>query len=121
MEGPESASVHAGPATPEMKAAFGVALREAMAATGATKLAKCIGLTPDAVAKWARGDSEPPPLTVFAAERFLDVAPGELSRHLGYVPVGTPPSVAAAVEADPRLSAEIKRVLLATYRAGRRG
>lgn len=117
----ESRGVEPGPASPAMKAAFGAALREAMGARSAVSLAKAVGLTPDAIAKWQRGDSEPPPLTVFAAERFLEVAPGDLSRHLGYLPASSPASVPAAIDADPRLSAEVKRVLLATYRAGRRG
>lgn len=104
-----------------MKEAFGAALREAMGGQSTVGIAKHVGLTPDAVSRWARGEVEPPPLTVFAVEQYLDVAPGDLSRHLGYLPAGAPPSVTEAIDADPRLTPEARTMLKATYRAGRRG
>lgn len=110
-----------GAASTDERTAFGAALREAMLGVSNVKVAEHVGLTPDAVAKWVRGDAEPSPLTVFAVEAFLDLQPGELSRHLGYLPVGATASVVAAIEADPRLTVEARRVLVAAYRAGRRG
>lgn len=111
-----------GPATDEMRHAFGDALDRAMreADAAAPTVAAAVGLSPDAVRKWIAGRGEPKPLTVFVIEQLLGVPPGELSRHLGFVPVGVT-SVAAALDADGALSAEGKRLLLAAYRAGRRG
>lgn len=112
-----------GPATDEMRATFGKALEEAMhdAHVHPREIAEAVGLTHDAVRKWMAGKSEPQPLTTFVVERLLQVAPGDLSRHLGYVPDGAPGSVTAAVTADASLTAEARRLILATYRAGRRG
>lgn len=117
--GSTNGPVGTGPATAGMKADFGAALREAMGATTAQALADHVGLTRDAVAKWMAGTTEPPPLTVFAVERFLGVTPGDLSRHLGYQPLGSP-QVLAAIDADPALTDQGKAMLRAAYRAARR-
>jgi transcriptional regulator with XRE-family HTH domain len=111
-----------GAATQDMRTAFGKALDAAMrdADISAPQVASFVGLTADAVRKWMTGVGEPKPLTVFAVEALLGVAPGELSRHLGFVPVDVV-SVSTAIDADRGLSNEAKRLLLATYRAGRRG
>lgn len=118
MGASESADVTTGPASPEMRQAFAAALDEAIrAASTPVAVAEHVGLSDDAVRKWTRGLSEPPPLTVFAVERFLGLAPGELSRHLGYLPVGASTSVAAAVDADPRLNEVGRAGVLGAYRA----
>lgn len=57
------------------------------------------------VRSWLRGERVGPPKTVFALERCLDVAPGTLSRHLGYVPAPTA-MVDTAVAAVAELAAE---------------
>lgn len=103
-----------------MRRAFAAAIEEAIrsrASVGA--VAEHVGLSDDAVRKWTKAGAEPPPLTVFAVERFLRLAGGELSRHLGYVPVGAI-SVAAAIEGDADLTDSSKRILLASYREARR-
>lgn len=103
-----------------MRAAFGAALREAMGGLSNVAVGKHVGLTADAVAKWKSGESEPPPLTVFAVEQLLDVPPGDLSRHLGFLPVGTEVSVLASIDADASLTDRDRSVLRAAYRALRR-
>lgn len=52
-------------------------------------------------------------------EQLLGLEPGELSRHLGYLPIGAPPPVPLAIEADPGLSEDARRILLGTYRAAK--
>lgn len=101
----------------ERPRAFGRALGEAMrhAAVTAPAVARHVGLTDDAVRKWLSGKSEPNPHVVFAVEELLAVAPGDLSRHLGYVPVGTV-SVPAAIDADELLGPKDRRLLIRLYR-----
>lgn len=120
MAGAESKPVETGRATDEMRDAFASALRVAMMGVRQSDLAGHVGLSPDAVAKWLSGTTEPQPRTVFAVERYLELAPGELSRHLGYVPVGEPPAVLDAIERDPRLTPEARTILIGTYRSARR-
>ena len=72
-----------------------------------------------AVSQWLRGVTTPEPEVVFAMERALALRPGDLSRHLGYLPVGSraePVGVEQAIQADPRLSDRVKRALTLTYR-----
>lgn len=106
-----------------MLLAFGRALAEAMHAAQITPrdVAEAVGWTADYVLKLQKGTRAPNPWTLFAVEAHLEVQPGELSRHLGYVPAGAVSSVAAALEADEALTADTRRMLLAAYRAGRRG
>jgi transcriptional regulator with XRE-family HTH domain len=85
----------------------------------APALADAIGVTDDTVRKWINGAHAPDPATVFAVEETLGLPPGELSRHLGYVPVDAP-AVTAAIEADPGLSPNQRAMLTAAYRAARR-
>lgn len=81
-----------------------------------------MGWTADYVLKIGRGERTPAhPVDVFAFEAILGVQPGELSRHLGYLPVGATPSVVAAIEADQGLTPEGRRHLIALYREARRG
>lgn len=72
-----------------------------------------------AVSGWIVGANGVEPDVAFAMERALGLRPGDLSRHLGYLPVAARPEpvgVEAAIAADPRLSATLKRALLAAYR-----
>lgn len=112
-----------GRADDSQRRAFGAALDEAMRTreppAAITEVALAAGVTDDAVRRWAKGLNHPPPATVFAIEELLDVPSGDLSRHLGYVPVGAV-SVAAAIEADDRLSPVGRQIVLAAYRAARR-
>jgi len=74
--------------------------------------------TASAVTMWVNGDTEPTRPKVWAIEQALDTRPGALSRLLGYLPTEARPvaSVPAAIEIDPRLDAEGRRVLMAVYR-----
>lgn len=71
------------------------------------------------VADWLAGRYQPSMEATFAAERVLDLAPGALSRHLGYLPsyLIEPASVADAIDADPALTPAARSMLKAAYAA----
>lgn len=50
-------------------------------------LASRVGASQPTVGNWLRGRSVPDANTVFAVERAFSLIPGELSVHLGYVPI----------------------------------
>lgn len=50
-------------------------------------LASKVGVSQATVGNWLRGRSVPDANTVFAMERAFSLIPGELSVHLGYVPL----------------------------------
>lgn len=60
------------------------------------------------------------PAKVFALEDVLDCHPGELSTHLGYLPLSAAGTVEAAIIANRDLDPESRRVLLKLYRDLRR-
>jgi len=122
VQASQSSSVNHGPVDEARRRAFGQALGAAMRAADvkAPQVAAVVDLTADAVRKWLEGRSEPAPLTVFAVERLLEVPPGDISRHLGYVPAESPSSVIEAIEADPALSVEAREIVTAAYRSARR-
>lgn len=105
----------------EMRTAFAAALVEAMRSAGiaAPAVAARVNLTPDAVRKWTSAKSEPSPRTVFVVEALLGTPPGDLSRHLGFIPVEVV-SVTAAIDSDPVLTDLAKGILRDAYRAARR-
>lgn len=96
---------------------FSKALVELLAAKGRNQsdLARALGLTPSAISYWTTAKSEPEPELVFRAEAALGVPLGTLSRHLGYVPVGSPVSVIAALEADDKLTPSERNALSTAY------
>ena len=98
--------------------AFGSALVDAIRSAGLTvpKLAELVGVSDDAVRKWTYGNPPTDPQRVFTIERHVEVSPGELSRHLGYLPVDAGVSVLAAIDADPRLPEVAKRLLAGSYK-----
>lgn len=109
-------------ATPEQKRAFGEALIEALQARSLRPpdLVDVISAADRnkasaKVSHWVRGVSEPSRPTVVAIERFLNLEPGTLSRHLGWVPVVAPVMAdpEAAIIADGTLTGEERRILLA--------
>lgn len=71
--------------------------------------------------RWFELATEPTPAEVFAIERILDVPPGTLSRHLGYLPPEARSSAPSggtfeeAVRADPDLNEVGRRILRAIY------
>lgn len=103
--------------------AFGEALQGAMRSAGINQrdLAEMIGNTSQGgVSGWVTGKSAPDtPDDVFAIERALEVVPGSLSRHLGFLPPDAV-RVAAAFEEvvadDPQLDDEDRSFLLNAYR-----
>lgn len=104
-------------------AAFG----RALAARVKTKqerreLGERVGVGAEAMRLYMLGEREPDRRIVFALERELDLKPGTLSHHLGYVPNSARPttSIDEAIEASD-LSGEARRLLLALYREMRSG
>lgn len=67
---------------------FGRALKQELRANRRTQswLADQVGVSGAAVSQWVRGTTEPTRDMVFSAERALGLAPGTLSRSLGYLP-----------------------------------
>jgi transcriptional regulator with XRE-family HTH domain len=99
---------------------FSTAVGDAFAVVDLSRaeVAQSLGVSEAAVSYWLAGQRVPDPDTVFVLERLLGCAPGELSRHLGYVPAEahqTPPQVVAAVQACG-LSLESKERVIDLYR-----
>ena len=69
---------------------------------------------------WTKGQAEPVRHVVYAMELLLNLQPGLLSRHLGYLPTFAvsiaPVDVETALLADDRLTPDQRQLLLATYR-----
>ncbi len=119
---------------PDRRRAFGDALRGALAASGITQDDLAERMTADghpvrqtAISQWITGRSEPDtPEVTFRVERALNVRPGSLSRHLGYLPVDavrTITDLERAIDSDPRLSDLDRDALRLSLRAAlqRRG
>jgi transcriptional regulator with XRE-family HTH domain len=105
----------------ERRRAFGEALIEARLARRLTQgelVARLGGGTSSKVSEWEHGISEPRPHTVFAIEKALEVYPGSLARHLGYVPLeGAGCTLDAIVSADSTLPDAYRKALVAMYRS----
>ena len=72
------------------------------------------------VSGWMSGSATPPNAVVESMEAHLDLVPGVLSRHLGWLPltaVDSRPDTETAILCDDLLSPDQREVLLATYRA----
>lgn len=67
---------------------FAGELRRLLAGVDVAGLAGALGVGERTVRSWARAERSTSPDVVFALEHRLAVAPGTLSRHLGYLPVG---------------------------------
>lgn len=100
---------------------FADKLAALLASRGATQqtLADRVGVTRASVNDWCRGRATPPPETVFAIERALEVTPGELSRTVGYLPLeteeGPPATVRDCITRAPELDDTARRLLLVLY------
>lgn len=66
-----------------------------------SSLADTLGVSVRTIRSWARDERRTDPEQVFALEAALGLPPGELSRHLGYVPLGAAAAV-AGVEDEVR-------------------
>ena len=118
-------------ANSEQRRAFGRALRQRLEDLGHSRAwlgAEVARLelgegsrayTASAVTMWVNGETEPTRPKVWAIEAALGARPGGLSRLLGYLPLEARPvmTVPAAIDADPLLGEEGRRVLVAVYRA----
>ncbi len=102
--------------------AFGDALRRLRDSRGASQewLADQLGVTRALVGQWENG-VEPPWRQVFAIEECFGLRPGMLSRIIGYLPLKAKAvkSTQEAIEADPTLSDQGRRILRAAYQAAR--
>lgn len=108
--------------------AFGRALHDVLERKGMsqTELAAEVGhvlgrkpISQPWVSEIRRGIKTPPPEVAMAMEKVLRVRPGQLTCHLGYVPVEATPAVSVvdAIEADPLLDERGRRSLAAAYQA----
>lgn len=68
---------------------FAEELRRLLSGVDVAGLAAVLGVSERTVRSWARAERSTSPEVVFALERRLSVAPGTLSRHLGYLPLGS--------------------------------
>lgn len=106
----------------EKRKAFAAALVEARTVRGLTQteLGAEVGIGQPGVSAWEAGENQPEPEMVFAVERVLELPPGHLSRHLGYMPPDSDGQVTATFEevvmGDPLLDEGQKRAALALYR-----
>lgn len=100
---------------------FLVAFKQALEDSGTSyrRLGELIGAGKDTVGLWVNGDQPIWPDEVFAVEHALDLPPGTLSQLVGYVPVSapTPMTVIDAVDRDPKLNSQARRMVKSTYRA----
>lgn len=105
----------------ERWAAFGRALSAALTRSkkSQTVVARAIGVSNSMISEWKLGRAEPGrPALTFALERELDTDPGELSKHLGYVPLeAAARSWRNALVHDPEIDDRIRDALLAVIRA----
>ena len=118
-------------ANSEQRRAFGTALRQRLEDLGRSRawlggeVARlelgdgARAYSASAVTMWVNGDTEPTRPKGWAIEAALGAKPGALSRLLGYLPLEARPvaTVPAAIDADPLLGEEGRRVLVAVYRA----
>jgi hypothetical protein len=112
--------------SPEQRTAFAQALAEELMerhlsqASFTNLLALSLDPPPHqtTVSNWLGGKTEPLRSQVFAIEAMLNLAPGSISRHLGYLPVDAVPAVetTTAISQDVALSPGQRDDLAAQYR-----
>lgn len=115
--------------TPEQRIAFGLALKEAAeragvgTTTGFAAFLTAHGhpVTQTTAGAWFRGvEGEPARPVVLLIEELLDLAPGTLSRRLGWVPVGVDlDDTEAAILTDESLSGDQRHALVTMLRTFR--
>jgi transcriptional regulator with XRE-family HTH domain len=112
-----------GPSEAERSArkVFGAALDATLNSKRLTQadLAGHFGSIQSTVSQWVRGEAEPRPVVVFAIEQALELEPGTLSQHLGYLPIVThgeaPADLVDVLDADSLLSDSEKDVVRRMY------
>lgn len=115
----------------EQRIAFGTALKAACEKAGISSQIRLAEVLTEAGAPfaqttcgtWFRGEAEPSRSAVLLLEELTGCAPGELSRHLGWVPLEAVdfPTAEAAILADPDLTPSNARALIAALRAMKEG
>lgn len=112
----------------ERLVAFGAALSHArtLLKMSQTELAARIHRDQTAVSRYEKGEQTPEPDVVFSIEVVLGLEAGALSKYLGYVPVDTScfqqvMNVIDAIQNDPLLSPQTKRMLISSYRQAASG
>jgi transcriptional regulator with XRE-family HTH domain len=81
-------------------------------------LGEAVGVTQSMVSDWGRGTREPSQAQLELVEQALSLAPGDLTRLLGYLPLSyaaQPSSVYDALEADAHLDRKSKDALMVMY------
>ncbi len=104
--------------------AFATALRQARERRGLRQdeLAEELGYRQSSLSAWESAKSLPTAEDVFRTEALLDLDPGTLSRHLGYLPVDAgSPSTEAVIREDDHLDPEYRDQLVSLYWIFRRG
>jgi transcriptional regulator with XRE-family HTH domain len=100
-------------------ATFGAALAGALRAKGITqhRLGRALGIGQSTISAWVADRATPSHSVVFRVEAALEVAPGSLSRHLGYLPLdgSQPATVLDCIDADPALNPGQRAALRAVY------
>ena len=110
----------------ERRRRFGRALYEALIAHDMTQeeLGEKIDKEQATISSWINGKSAPRQVELgFAVEKAIGVSPGQLTRHLGYLPpeaYDSPASVEATILGDDDLSPAEKDMLIESYRAALR-
>lgn len=104
---------------PDGHGSFGTSLAAALRARGLTQhgLGRALGIGQSTISAWVADRATPSHTVVFRVEDALEVVPGSLSRHLGYLPLDAsqPSTVLDCIEADPALTAGQRSALRAVY------
>lgn len=111
-------------ATDDQLREFGAALAIQLMGRPLSWLAAEVGrvtgtsVTKQSAADWQSGVTEPLRVRVFAMEQVFELAPGSLSRLLGYLPVEAVPAatIEEAIRSDAGLSRRTRDALLGYYR-----
>lgn len=98
---------------------FGTALAGALRARGTTQhgLGRSLGIGQSTISAWVADRAVPSQFVVFKVEAALELSPGTLSRHLGYLPVdaAVPSTVLECIAVDPALTDGQRAALRAVY------
>lgn len=106
-------------ATPEQRKAFGDALAIQLTGTDRAALLEQLGVSRAALQQWLAGTHEAKRAKVFLLEEVLDLRPGSLSQHLGYLPLNARPvvTVEEAITNDTQLTKRDQQLLIDLYRS----
>ncbi len=106
-------------ATEQQRQIFARTLHRALAAQRMSQrdLARAVGVSPNAVSQWVKGETSPRTLEMAEnVERVLSLEEGDLSRLIGFIPSSVQEramvNVLTAIEADPRLDEPGRHLLM---------